>query len=102
VSELWIAVIGASAICFLLKLLGYSLPTSLLNNPRLQRINALIPVVLLSALVATQTFTKESEVVIDHRAAGVFVAAIALKMRASFPIMMLTAAFVSALLYRTF
>ncbi len=99
-SGLWIAVIGSSLICFILKLLGYSLPESFLNNPRLQRINLLIPVVLLSALVASQTLTKDSAVVIDHRVAGVLVAALALKFRAPFPIMMLLAALVSALFYR--
>ena len=98
-SQLWAAVIGASALCFLLKLLGYSLPESFLSNPRLQRINALIPVVLLSALVASQTLTKESSVIVDHRLAGVLVAALALKMRVSFPVMMVAAAVTSATVY---
>ena len=98
-SDLWIAVLGASALCFILKLLGYSLPESFLSNPRLQRINTLIPVVLLSALVASQTFTKESQVVIDHRVVGVLVAALALKLRVSFPFMMIVAAISSAAVY---
>jgi hypothetical protein len=98
-SELWIATLGASVICYLLKLIGYSLPQSMLNNPRLQRINTFIPIVLLSALVSVQTMTLNSEVVIDHRLAGVAVAALALKMRVSFPLMMLAAALTSALIY---
>ena len=98
-SELWIAVLGASALCFILKLIGYSLPESFLSNPRLQRINELVPVVLLSALVASQTFTKESQVVIDHRVVGVLVAALALKLRVSFPFMMIVAAISSAAVY---
>jgi branched-subunit amino acid transport protein len=98
-SELWIATLGASVICYLLKLLGYSLPQSTLNNPRVQRINTFIPIVLLSALVSVQTLTFNSEVVIDHRLAGVVVAALALKMRVSFPLMMVAAAFTSALIY---
>jgi branched-subunit amino acid transport protein len=99
VSELWIATLGASAICYLLKLLGYSLPESTLNNPRIQRINTFIPIVLLSALVAVQTLTTNSEIVVDHRLAGVTVAAIALQMRISFPFMMFAAAATSALIY---
>jgi branched-subunit amino acid transport protein len=99
VSQLWIATLGASALCYLLKVLGYSLPESLLNNPRIQRINTYIPIVLLSALVAVQTLTVESDIVIDHRLAGVGVAAIALKMRVSFPLMMISAALTSALVY---
>lgn len=98
-NSLWIATIGASAICYLLKFLGYSLPESMLNNPRIQRINTFIPIVLLSALVAVQTLTVESEVVIDHRLAGVIVEAVALKMRVSFPLMMISAALTSALVY---
>lgn len=98
-NELWIATLGASAICYLLKILGYSLPESTLNNPRIQRVNTFIPIVLLSALVAVQTLTIDSEVVVDHRLIGVLVAAVALKMRVSFPIMMISAALSSALVY---
>lgn len=98
-SQLWIATLGASALCYLLKVLGYSLPESLLNNPRIQRINTYIPIVLLSALVAVQTLTVKSDIAIDHRLVGVVVAAIALKMRVSFPLMMISAAATSALVY---
>ena len=98
-SELWIATLGASLFCFILKILGYSLPETLLSDPRIQRINTYIPIVLLSALVAVQTLTVESEIVIDHRLAGVGVAALALKMRVSFPLMMISAAMTSALVY---
>ena len=98
-NDLWIATLGASAICYLLKILGYSLPESTLNNPRIQRVNTFIPIVLLSALVAVQTLTIESKVIVDHRLIGVLVAAIALKMRVSFPIMMVSAALSSAMVY---
>ena len=98
-SQLWIATLGAGALCYLLKFLGYSLPDSMLNNPRIQRINTLIPIVLLSALVAVQTLTIDSKVLVDHRLAGICVAAMALKMRVSFPLMMISAALTSALVY---
>ena len=101
-SELWLATLLASLACFILKLLGYSAPESILNQPRIQRINTFIPVVLLSALVAVQTFGSKQEVVVDHRLAGVAAAAIALKFRAPFPIMMLIAGITSAVLYRFF
>ena len=99
-SELWIATLLASLFCFILKFLGFSMPESILNQPRIQRINSFIPIVLLSALVAVQTFGSKQNVVIDHRLAGVAAAAIALRLKASFPLMMLTAAIVSALVYR--
>ncbi|MEY3168843.1 MAG: hypothetical protein RL421_86 [Actinomycetota bacterium] len=99
-TSLWIATLMTSGICFLLKYLGYSLPESVLNKPVIQRINLLIPIALLSALVAVQTFGSDKSVVIDHRLAGVGAAAIALKFKASFPVIMLVAAVTSALMYR--
>lgn len=99
-NALWIATLITSAICFLLKIVGYSLPESLLNRPVIQRINSFIPIALLSALVAVQTFGADRNIVVDHRLAGVGAAAIALRFKASFPVMMLLAAIVSALVYR--
>ena len=83
-----------------MKFVGYSLPESLLNRPVIQRINSFIPIALLSALVAVQTFGADRNIVVDHRLAGVGAAAIALRFKASFPVMMLLAAIVSALVYR--
>ena len=99
-TSIWIATLATSAICFALKYAGYSLPKSVLNNPAIQRVNTLIPIALLSALVSEQTFGAENSVTVDHRLAGVGAAAVALRFRASFPIMMLIAALVSALIYR--
>lgn len=98
-TPIWIATLVTSFICFVLKLLGYSLPESILNKPIVQRINSLIPIALLSALVAVQTFGIEKSVQIDHRLAGVVVAGIALRFKASFPVMMLLAAISSATIY---
>jgi branched-subunit amino acid transport protein len=98
-TPIWIATLVTSFICFVLKLLGYSLPESILNKPIVQRINSLIPIALLSALVAVQTFGIEKSVQIDHRVAGVVVAGIALRFKASFPVMMLLAAITSATIY---
>ena len=98
-TPIWIATLVTSFICFVLKLLGYSLPESILNRPIVQRINSLIPIALLSALVAVQTFGIEKTVQIDHRLAGVVVAGIALRFKASFPVMMLLAAITSATIY---
>lgn len=99
-TSIWIVTIVTSAVCFILKYLGHSLPETVLNRPAIQRINALIPIALVSALVAVQTLGSENEVVVDHRLAGVGAAAIALKFKASFPIIMIVAAITSALVYR--
>ena len=98
-SPQWIAVIGTSAFAFALKYLGHSVPERFLQNPRITRINALVPIVLLSALVAIQSFTDKTKLVIDHRAAGVLVALIALKLKAPFPVVVISAAATSALLF---
>lgn len=95
----WFAVIGTSAIAFLLKYLGHSVPQKYLSYPRLLKINTLIPVALLSALVAVQTFTRESQLIADQRLAGVGIAVIALLLKAPFPIVVLSAAAASAAIF---
>jgi branched-subunit amino acid transport protein len=96
---MWLGVIGTSAAAYALKFLGYSVPQKFLSHPRVQRTNALIPIVLLSALVAVQTFAVKSKLEIDHRAVGLVVAAVALKFRAPFPIVVILAGLSSALVY---
>jgi branched-subunit amino acid transport protein len=95
-SQLWIAVIGTSAIAFGLKYFGHSVPEKYLSNPRMLRINTLIPIALLSALVAVQTFADKSKLVIDQRLAGMAVAVIALLLKAPFPVVVIGSAFASA------
>ena len=98
----WVATIGTSIIAFTLKYMGHSIPERWLTHPKIQRINALIPIALLSALVAVQTFTDKNTVLIDHRLAGVSVAVIALLLKAPFPIVVLSAAVTSAAIYNWF
>ena len=69
-STMWIVLVATSALCFAIKLLGHFVPESWLANARLQRINALIPICLLSALVVAQGFVVKTHVVLDHRLAG--------------------------------
>jgi branched-subunit amino acid transport protein len=99
-NQYWIAVIGTSAIAFALKYSGHSVPEKWLSHPRIQRVNALIPIALLSALVAVQTFTEKSMLMIDQRLLGLSVAIVALFLKAPFPIVVISAAASSAMLYR--
>ena len=99
-SALWIGVIGTSALAFALKYLGHSVPEKFLTNPRVLRINALIPIALLSALVGVQTITENGKWVIDQRLAGVAVALIALALKAPYFVVVISAAVTSAVLYR--
>ena len=55
---------------------------------------------MLSALVAVQAFATKKELGIDHRAAGLIAAAIALRLKAGFPVVVGSAALVSALIVR--
>ncbi|MEY4024107.1 MAG: hypothetical protein RLZ23_1068 [Actinomycetota bacterium] len=99
-SALWLGVLGTSSIAFLLKFAGHSIPEKYLTNPRMLRINTLIPIALLSALVGVQTLTEKGKWVIDQRLAGVAVALIALSIKAPYFVVVISAAVTSAVLYR--
>ena len=99
-NALWIGVIGTSALAFMLKYLGHSVPEKYLTNPRMLRINTLIPIALLSALVGVQTITQEGKWAIDQRLVGVSVAVIALALKAPYFVVVISAAVTSAILYR--
>ncbi|HTT58838.1 MAG TPA: AzlD domain-containing protein [Acidimicrobiales bacterium] len=98
-SASWTVLGATSALCFFIKLLGYVIPEGWLAHPRLQRINALVPIALLSALVMAEGLVTKTHVVIDHRLAGIGVAAGLLVARAPFPIVVVGAALTSALVY---
>ena len=94
----WTAVLLASAGCFLLKILGWSVPARLLADERVRRGVVLLPVALLSALVVVQTFADGSNLTLDARAAGLAVAAVGIVLRAPFLIVVVLAALTAALL----
>ena len=52
----WTAVLLGSAGCFLLKLAGWRVPPQLLEDERVRRTAALLPVALLAALVVVLAF----------------------------------------------
>ena len=98
----WIATLGTSAIAFALKYSGHSVPERWLSHPKIQRVNALIPIALLSALVSVQSFTDKIALVIDQRIVGLSVAITALLLKAPFPIVVISAAVSSAIVYNWF
>ena len=99
---LWLGVIGTSVIAYALKISGHSVPEKFLSHPLIKRINLLIPIALLSALVAVQSVTIKSAIVIDHRLVGLAAAIIALIFNAPFPVVVLSAAISSAVVYNFF
>ena len=97
---MWWGVVGTSVAVYAFKYFGHSIPHQYLEHPKFQRTNLLIPITLLSALVAVQTFAEKSRLVLDHRVVGLAVAALCLKFRAPFPVVVVLAALSSVLVYR--
>ena len=99
-NKFWIATIGTSIIAYLIKFSGTLIPSRVLESQAIRRINALLPIAMLSALVGVQAFATKKELTFDHRAIGLAVAAITLKLKAPFPVVVGSAALVSALIVR--
>ena len=96
---LWTTVLLASGLSFALKYLGYVVPHQVLDGPIFSRMTAMLPVALLSALVAVQTFTGSGgDLTLDARAAGLGVAVTALLLRAPFLVVVILAAATAATL----
>ena len=94
---IWVAVITAGVGCYLLKLAGLSIPPRVLEHPTMERIADLIPVALLSALVAVQVLSTGPALVVDARALAFGVAVVLLLLRAPFLVVVFGAALVAAL-----
>jgi Branched-chain amino acid transport protein (AzlD) len=92
--NVWIA-IGVTALgCYAVKLLGLLVPAGV--RPLVKRLAALLPVALLAALTAQQTFADGRVPVLDARAAGLAAAAVALLLRAPFLLVVASAVVVTA------
>ncbi|KOG85549.1 AzlD domain-containing protein [Streptomyces varsoviensis] len=94
--NVWIAIAVTAAGCYLVKLLGLSVPAGMLDRPLVKRLAALVPVALLAALTAQQTFGHGTGLVVDARAAGLGAAAVALVLRAPFLLVIAVAVVVTA------
>jgi branched-subunit amino acid transport protein AzlD len=93
---IWIA-IGVTAVgCYLVKLVGLLVPEGVLERPLVQRLSALLPVALLAALTAQQTFSVNGSLVVDARGAGLAAAGLALVLRAPFLVVVGAAVLVTA------
>ncbi|MEV6246177.1 AzlD domain-containing protein [Streptomyces sp. NPDC051742] len=94
--NVWIAIGLTAAGCYLVKLLGLLVPAGTLERPLVRRLATLLPVALLAALTAQQTFGSGDAVVLDARAAGLAAAAVALVLRAPFLVVVGAAVAVTA------
>jgi branched-subunit amino acid transport protein len=95
---MWVGVLVACASCYALKLAGLSLPARVLQDRRVQQTVPLVPIALLAALVATQTFSTGQHLVLDVRAGALAVAVIAVLLRAPFLVVVAVASATAALL----
>jgi uncharacterized membrane protein len=94
---MWQAILFGSVGCFVLKFVGLSLPRRVLDEPRVKRSAELLPVALLTALIATQTFTTGRHLQFDARIAGLIAAVIAVRLKAPFLVVVALACLVTAL-----
>jgi uncharacterized membrane protein len=95
---MWPTILLAAGGCYLLKLAGLSVPRSVLEAPRVERIADRIPIALLAALIAVSTFTDGRELVLDERIAGLAAAGAAVLLRAPFLVVVAVACVTTAAL----
>lgn len=94
--NIWIAIAATAVGCYAVKLAGLLVPAGVLERPVVRRLAALLPVALLAALTAQQTFSDGQALVVDAREAGLAAAAVALILRAPFLIVVAAAVAVTA------
>lgn len=97
---MWPALLAGCLGVYLFKLAGLSVPPAVLRRPRVQRLAALLPIVLLAALIGVQTFGSGRAVSLDARFAGVLVAAVAVWRRAPFLLVIALAVVITAVVRR--
>jgi branched-subunit amino acid transport protein len=97
VSALWVAIVAVTLASAAIKAAGPILVGGRELPPRVSAVIALLAPALLAALVVTETFGDDSHLVLDERALGVGVAAVALALRAPVLLAVALAALVTAL-----
>ena len=96
-SALWIAIVAVTLANAAIKAVGPILAGGRELSPRVNAVIALLTPTLLTALVVTETFGEDGHLVLDERALGVGVAAVALALRAPVLLAVILAALVTAL-----
>jgi len=94
---MWTSVLLASAGCYALKLLGLSVPPRVLDDRRVRHVGSLLPIAMLSAFIATQTFGDGTDLAFDARVAGVAMAAVCVWRRLPFLVVIVAACAATAL-----
>lgn len=95
---LWITVIIASVLSFVVKYTGYLIPQRMLERPKFTRVTNLLTVAMLAALVAVQTVGAGQAIAIDARIPAVIVAALLFSLRVPFILVVAAAGIVAVVL----
>lgn len=95
---MWAAIVVTAVGCYALKLAGLSVPESVLDRPFVRRLADMVPVALLSAIVAVEAFSSDQSLVVDARLAGIGAGALALVCRAPFIVVVVVAAATTAVI----
>ena len=93
---MWFAVLAGAAGCYALKYVGSAIPGHVLEKPTVKQVVVLLPIALLSALVAVQTFATNQSLVVDARVPALAVATLALRLKSPFIIVVLISAATAA------
>jgi len=96
----WTLVLVLSATAYAFKVLGLVVVGSRRLPPALERCLLLVPAAVIAALIVKDTLSSGQELVLDARAAGVGVAAIAAWRRAPLIVVIVLGAAVTALVRR--
>lgn len=97
-TTVWVAIALTALGCYLFKLAGLSIPARILSHPVAERVADLIPVALLAALIAVQTFAGRGELTLDARLPALLVSVVLLMLRANFLVVVVGAALTAALI----
>jgi len=92
----WLMILIACAAAYVLKLSGFFVPASVLERPRIARTADLMTVGLLAALVATQTITQGTTLMVDARLPALVLAGAMLALRVPFVVVVIAAAAAAA------
>lgn len=93
---MWWWILGACAIAYVTKGIGFALNAEKLQHPRFLRIAGGVTAGLLASLVVTNTFADGQALVVDARLAALGAGALALALRAPFIVVVLIGAAAAA------
>ena len=96
--SIWLGILIGSAAVYSWKILGFIVPSTVLDNPKVAKIASLLTIALLSALTGVQMLTNGSKIEFDARVPALVVASILLRFKGPFLAVVAIAAGVAALI----